>query len=58
MGKYEKADGVDPPSADQIVKVTYFSVTGKASQTPYKGMNIVKMEYTNGTVRVIKQLME
>ena len=58
MGKYEKADGVDSPSADQIVKVTYFSVTGKASQTPYKGMNIVKMEYTNGTVRVIKQLME
>jgi hypothetical protein len=58
MGKYEKADGVDSPSVDQIVKVTYFSVTGKASQTPYKGMNIVKMEYTNGTVRVIKQLME
>lgn len=44
--------------ADEIVSVTYYSVCGVASETPLKGVNIVKCVYADGSVKSKKMIVK
>jgi hypothetical protein len=53
-------DGDVPTSVDNLVvgrnvkSVTYYNVHGQASMTPFSGLNMVEVRYTDGTRRVAK----
>ena len=53
-------DGDVPTSVDNLVvgrsvkSVTYYNVHGQASMTPFSGLNMVEVRYTDGTRRVVK----
>ena len=51
-----KANGIDGVLDDDRVQVIYYSVTGKASDTPHKGLNLVKRIYKDGRVEVTKEM--
>ncbi|MBR3101784.1 MAG: S8 family serine peptidase [Muribaculaceae bacterium] len=52
-----RATGVTPPSADAtVVSVTYCDLTGRMSATPMRGMNLVLIRYSDGTLIVNRQI--
>ena len=51
-----KANGIDAVEADKTVQVIYYSATGEASDTPHKGLNMVKRTYQDGRVEVRKEI--
>lgn len=42
-------------TANKIVSTQYYTLTGKRVTTPSKGLYIVKVTYTDGTVKTLKQ---
>ena len=42
----------------EVVSVTYYTVDGKVSAAPVKGVNIVKTVYANGTVKTRKMIVK
>ena len=51
-----KANGIGEVQADKTVQVIYYSATGEASDTPHKGLNMVKRTYQDGRVEVRKEI--
>ena len=51
-----KANSIDAVEADKTVQVIYYSATGEASDTPHKGLNMVKRTYQDGRVEVRKEI--
>ncbi len=55
-----RLDGDIPTSINELVvgrsvkSVTYYNVHGQASMTPFSGLNMVEVRYTDGTRRVVK----
>ena len=44
--------------SDEVVSVTYYSVCGVASETPFNGINIVKYVYADGSVKSKKMIVK
>ena len=51
-----KANGIGEVLADKTVQIIYYSATGEASDTPHKGLNMVKRTYQDGRVEVRKEI--
>ena len=47
---------VDAINASEVVGVTYYDVTGRASDMPHRGVNIVVTRYRDGSVTTTKIL--
>ncbi|MBQ4622261.1 MAG: Ig-like domain-containing protein [Bacteroidaceae bacterium] len=53
-----KPDGIATITSDNIANITYYSIVGEASDTPHKGLNIIKRAYKDGRVEVSKRIIK
>ena len=48
--------GVDDIDADEVDSVTYYNLQGIPSNTPYQGINIIRVLYKNGKIETRKEI--